>query len=111
MNMPVSVCPAALVAAPLEDVWALLANPSSYASWWDAKTDAIVPSGPAQPGQRVYAHTYALSWRWKITTVVELVDAARHRIQLTTTLPFGIVVHNHIVCTAVDGASTRVQFG
>jgi hypothetical protein len=44
-------------------------------------------------------------------TVVEMVDAARHRIQLTTTLPFGIVVHNQIVCTAVDEASTRVQFG
>ena len=109
--MTVSVCPIAIAAAPLEQVWALLANPSSYASWWDAQTHAIVPDGPAHPDQTVYAHTYALGKRWHITTVVELVDAPRHCIQLTTTLPFGIVVHNHIVCTAVDDASTRVQFG
>jgi hypothetical protein len=109
--MSVSVCPIAIVAAPVEHVWAFLANPSSYASWWDAQTDAIVPEGPAHPGQRVYAHTYALGRRWNVTTVVEMVDAARHRIQLTTTLPFGIVVHNQIVCAAVDSTSARVQFG
>jgi hypothetical protein len=109
--MTVSVCPIAIIAAPLERVWALLANPSNYDVWWDAQTDAIVPDGPAQPGQIVYAHTYGLGRRWKITTVVELVDAARHRIQLTTTLPLGIVAHNQLACTAVDGASTRVQFG
>jgi hypothetical protein len=109
--MSVSVCPIAIIAAPVERVWALLANPSSYASWWDAQTDVIVPDGPGHPGQHVYAHTYALGRRWKVTTVVEMIDAARYRIQLTTTLTFGIVVHNHIVCAAVDGASTRVQFG
>ena len=73
--MSVSVCPIAIVAAPLEDVWALLTNPSSYDVWWDAQTDAIVPEGPAQPCQTVYAHTYGLARRWNITTVVELVDA------------------------------------
>ena len=109
--MSVSVCPITVIAAPLERVWALLANPSSYDLWWDAQTDAIVPEGPAQPGQTVYAHTYALGRRWNVTTVVELVDAARHRIHLTTTLPFGIVGHNQLVCTAVDDASTRVRFG
>jgi len=109
--MNVSVCPIAVIAAPLERVWALLANPSSYDSWWDAQTDRIVPEGPAQPGQTIYAHTYALGRRWNVTTVVEHLDAARHRIQLTTTLPCGIVGHNQFVCTAVDGAATRVQFG
>ena len=109
--MSVSVCPIAVIAAPLEHVWALLVDPSSYDLWWDAQTDAIVPVGPAQPGQTIYAHTYALGRRWNVTTVVELVDALRHRIHLTTTLPLGIVGHNQFVCTAVDGASTRVQFG
>lgn len=109
--MSVSVCPIAVVAAPLDRVWAFLSNLSSYDLWWDARTDAIAPGGPAQPGQTVYAHTYDLGWRRNVTTVVEQVDAARHRIQLTSTLPFGIVGHNQFVCTAVDGASTRVQFG
>ena len=57
--MTVSVCPIAVIAAPLERVWALLENPSSYDLWWDAQTDAIVPEGPATPGQTVYAHTSA----------------------------------------------------
>jgi hypothetical protein len=109
--MSVSVCPIAVVAAPIERVWALLANLSSYDVWWDAQTDVIIPEGPAQPGQTAYAHTYALGLRRNVTTVVQQVDATRHRIQLTTTLPFGIVGHNTLVCTAVDDASTRVQFG
>jgi hypothetical protein len=99
--MAVNVCPIARAAAPLEQVWALLARPSSYALWWDAQTDAIFPAGPAHPGQTVYAHSYATGRRWKVTTVVELIDAPHHRIQLITTLPFGIV----------DGTSTRIQFG
>lgn len=57
--MSMSVCPIAVVAAPIERVWALLANPSSYDLWWDA----------------------------------------------------GIVGHNQLVCTVVDGSSTHVRFG
>jgi len=34
--MVVSVCPVANVAAPVEDVWELLAQPSNYDKWWDA---------------------------------------------------------------------------
>ena len=74
--MRVSVCPIAVIVAPLERVWELLANPSSYDSWWDAHTDVIVPEGPDQAGQTVYAHTYALGRRWNVTTVVEHLDAA-----------------------------------
>ncbi len=109
--MSVSVCPMAVIAAPLERVWALLADPASYDLWWDAQTDAIVPEGPARPGQTVYAHTAAFGRQWQVTTVVEEVDAARHRIRLTTTLPCGLVGHNQLVATAVDGATTRVAFG
>ena len=109
--MTVKVCPIAVVEALLEDVWALLTNPSRYDVWWDAQTHAIDPEGPAQPGQTVYAHTCGLARRWNVTIVVELVEAARHRIQLATTLPLGIVAHNQLVCTAVDAAATRVQFG
>jgi hypothetical protein len=109
--MSVSVCPIAVIAAPLDRVWAMLADPSRYDLWWDAHTDVIVPQGPVQPGQTVYAHTYGFGRRWTVTTVVEQIDAARHCIQLTTTLPLGIIGHNQLMATAVDGASTRVAFG
>lgn len=33
--MPVSVCPATVVAAPVEEVWALLMQPETYEQWWD----------------------------------------------------------------------------
>jgi hypothetical protein len=56
----VTACPAAIVAAPIEDVWAVLADSAAYTTWWDAQTDRIVPAGPAAPGQTVYAHTRAL---------------------------------------------------
>ena len=39
------------------------------------------------------------------------VDTSRHTLQLTTALPFGITVHNHIVCTLLDERSCRVTFG
>lgn len=34
-----------------------------------------------------------------------------HELNLTTKLPVGIAVRNHITCTALDSATTRVSFG
>jgi hypothetical protein len=48
--MTVTACPATIVAAPIEDVWALLADTAAYLTWWDAQTDRIVPTGPTAPG-------------------------------------------------------------
>ena len=109
--MTVTVCPAAIVAAPIEDVWALLADTAAFETWWDAQTDRIVPAGPAAPGQTVYAHTRALGRRWNVTTVVESLDEGQHQIRLRTMLPFGISVSNHVSCAPLAAGGTRVQFG
>ena len=109
--MSVSVCPAAIVQASVEQVWGLLSEPTRYALWWDAQTRAIVPDGPAQPGQRIHAQTRALGRAWNVNILVGQVDEARRQLQLTTRLPLGITVYNHITCAAVDGASCRVSFG
>ncbi len=109
--MPISVCPVATVRAPISRVWGLLDEPSSYAQWWDAETLAIVPKGPAQPGQNIYARTRALGRWWKVHIAVERVDAAAHQIDLTTHLPFGITVYNHITCVPLDSEQCRVSFG
>ncbi len=109
--MPISVCPIAVIEAPISRVWQLLNEPSSYAQWWDAETLAIVPQEPAQPGQNIYARTRALGRWWKVHIAVERVDAGGHQIDLTTCLPLGITVHNHITCVPLDGGECRVSFG
>ena len=109
--MVVSVCPAANVAAPVEDVWELLAQPLNYDRWWDAHLERSVLEGPATPGQINYATTKALGKQWDVTIVVKSIQPARHQIQLDATLPFGIIDHATISCTPVDAVSCRVQFG
>ena len=104
-------CPIATVNAPIEQVWSLLSEPDSYALWWDAQTRAIDPPGPAQPGQVIHAQAKALGKRWGVTITVNAVYASRHLLDLTSRLPLGITVDNHITCTLVDSGATRLAFG
>ena len=109
--MSFSTCPLATINAPVERVWRLLSDPASYAFWWDAQTRSIAPAGPAQVGQEIDAQTRALGKQWDVQIVVEMVDATRHQIALTTRLPLGITVYNHIACAPLDRATCRVTFG
>ena len=110
--MAISTCPIAVVHAPAERVWNLLSEPANYDQWWDAQVHAITPPGSAQPGQRIEAGTTALGRQWNVIKItVEHIDNAQRVIELTTRLPFGITVHNHITCLALDAASCRVSFG
>ncbi len=109
--MSINVCPIAIIQAPISRVWQLLDEPSSYAQWWDAETLAIVPAGPAQPGQNIYARSRALGRWWKVHIAVERVEAAAQQIDLTTHLPLGISVYNHITCVPLDNEQCRVSFG
>jgi hypothetical protein len=46
----ISACPAALVAAPVEDVWELLSQPARYDDWSDAHLERAIPEGPVVEG-------------------------------------------------------------
>ena len=109
--MSLSVCPIAVVQSSADIVWALLAHPASYATWWDATTDSIVPAGPVQPGQQINAHARAIGRRWPVRIKVEGVDTSRRELTLTTALPLGITVINHIIVSPLDGSTARVSFG
>ncbi len=109
--MSLSVCPITSIRSPAEHVWALLAQPASYDTWWDAKTDSIVPSGPVQPGQRIRAHARALGRNWPIQIQVVAVDQVRRQIELLSSYPFGITLHNDIRVNPVDAERTQVSFG
>ena len=110
--MALGTCPIAVVHAPVERLWNLLSEPANYDQWWEVETCSITPPGPAQPGQRIAAQTTALGRKWKVVNItVEHIDHARHVIDLTTRLPFGITAHNHITCVPLDATSCRVSFG
>ena len=105
--MSVSVCPVAIVQAPPERVWGLLSEPANYALWWDAQTRAVIPAGPAQAGQKIYARARGL----RVEVTVNAVDESGHQLDLTTQLPLGITVFNHIACRALPDRATQVSFG
>ena len=109
--MTFNTCPISIVSAPVEKIWKILSEPEGYALWWDAQTRTIEPPGAAIPGQVIYAQTMALGLSWKVTIRVEAVDASRRRLDLTTDLPLGITVRNHITCTPVGESACQVSFG
>lgn len=109
--MSFTVCPTAVVAAPVDSVWELLEDPTSYDAWWDARMVRIVPEGKATPGQILYANASAFGWTKEVTLQVESVDPEKHQIQILVTLLFGIINHATITATALDKASSRLQFG
>jgi hypothetical protein len=92
-------------------VWELLAEPNHYGRWWDAQTTSIEPPGPAQAGQQILARSRAFGRDWPFHIVVERVEASKRQLDLTTRLPLGITVCNHITCTPLDDETCRVAFG
>jgi uncharacterized protein YndB with AHSA1/START domain len=109
--MGISICPTTVVAAPLESVWELLAEPALYDEWWDAHTERIDPPGRASPGQVLHAKTSGMGRRWDVSLTVEMVDPEKHQIRFTVRLPLGIVNHQTTTVTAIDSVSCRLQFG
>lgn len=109
--MGFNVCPAAVVAAPVESVWELVSDLMLYDEWWDARTERIVPEGQASPGQMLYAKTSGLGRVWDVTLRVEVVKPEKHQIQMHITLPLGVVNQETLSCVAIDATSCRLQFG
>jgi hypothetical protein len=46
-----------------------------------------------------------------VQITVASIDPDRRALDLTTQLPFGTTVHNHIVCWKLDNQHCRVSFG
>ena len=109
--MGLRICPVATVEAPAGKVWSLLDRPAAYGEWWDAKTDSIVPPGPARIGQQIDAHARALGRRWPIRIQVVGVNPIERELDLATSLPLGITILNHIVVTPVEAGRSRLSFG
>jgi hypothetical protein len=109
--MGLSVCPAAMVAAPIEMVWELVINPSRWGEWADVETVRIVPEGLASPGQMIYVTSSALGRTWHVSFKIEQVNPDKHQFRSLVTLPLGMRLYEDIICTSIHAGSCRVQYG
>lgn len=106
-----SVCPSALVEAPVERVWDLLTRPEGFDLWADAALVVAEPVGPAQPGQHLHLVTRALGRTFAVTIEVHEVDAERGRLGFLVKLPFGLVNDETITIAKTGDGRTLVRFG
>ena len=109
--MGLSVCPAAVVAAPVEVVWANLVDWERLAAWADARVERCEPAGPASVGQTITFAGSALGRTWRFRFTVETVDPERHQLGVHAFFPFGLQEKAHIACAPIDATSCRVQYG
>ena len=109
--MSLSVCPVAVVAAPVEVVWANLVEWERYADWADVQVDRLEPDGPAAVGQTITFKGAALGRTWHFTFKVEEFNPDRCQIGLHVVFPFGLQEKPHIACQPIDAATCRVQYG
>jgi hypothetical protein len=109
--MGLSVCPAAVVAAPVEVVWENLVQWERYADWADVQVERREPEGPITVGQTIYFTGKALGRTWHFIFKVEEVNPERHELGLHVLLPFGLQEKPHIACYPINATTCRVQYG
>ena len=108
--MSLTVCPAAIVAAPIEVVWNLL-QPSHLSEWADGKVEPPIPQGPAAVGQTFRVTSKAFGRSWQANFTVEKVNPEKHQLEMLVLFPFSMQLHEHLSCTRIDESSCRVQYG
>lgn len=109
--MGFTVCPATIVAAPVEVVWEHLVHWERYAEWADVQVARSEPAGPATAGQTISFTGKALGRTWHFLFKVEAVNHERHQLDLHVFFPFGLQEKPHIACTPIGATTCRVQYG
>ncbi len=109
--MGLTVCPVAIVAAPVEVVWENLVQWERYPEWADVHAERIEPEGSATIGQIVYFAGKALGRSWRFIFKVEEINPEKHQIGLHVFFPFGLQEKPYITCTPIDATTCRVQYG
>ncbi len=109
--MGLTVCPTAIVAAPVELVWRNLVQWERYFEWADVQPERIEPEGPATVGQTITFAGKAFGRTLCFIFKVEAVNPERHQLDLHVFFPFGLQEKPHIACTPIDATTCRVQYG
>ncbi len=109
--MGLSVCPIAVVAAPVEVVWANLVQWERYLDWADVWVERSEPEGPASVGQTIHFAGKAFGRTMRFIFKVEEINPERHQLGLHAFFPLGLQEKPHIACFPVDATTCRVQYG
>jgi uncharacterized protein YndB with AHSA1/START domain len=109
--VPVSVCPMAVVEAPVERLWDLVTSPKEFDAWADATLVSAQPPGRARAGQRLGLVTRSLGRTFRVDISVLEVDAERRRLHLLIQLPLGLVNDETITMAPAEEGRTIVRFG
>jgi|SRR5690242_1518417 hypothetical protein len=109
--MGLTVCPVAVVAAPVEVVWENLVQWERYSAWANVQVESCEPEGPATVGQTIYFAGKAFGRTLRFSFKVEEVNPERRQLGLHVFFPFGLQEKPHIVCTPIDATTCRVQYG
>src|SRR5512140_170194 len=109
--MGLTVCPAAVVAAPVEVVWANLVEWDRYLEWADVWVERLEPEGPASIGQTIYFAGKALGRTVHFIFKVEEINPERHQLGLHASFPLGLQEKPHVSCYPLDATTCRVQYG
>ena len=111
--MGLTVCPAAIVAAPVEVVWGNLVQWKRYSEWFDRslQVERSEPEGPATVGQTISFGGKGLRRILHFSFKVEEVNPERYQLGLHAFFPLGLQMKPHIACTPIDATTCRVQYG
>ena len=109
--MGLTVCPAAVVAAPVEVVWGNLVQWERYSEWADVQVERAEPEGPATVGQTISFAGKAFGHTWRFSFKVEEINKKRHVLDLHAFFPLGLQEIPHIACSPIDATTCRVQYG
>lgn len=105
--MAIRTCPSAIIQAPVECIWHLLAKLSEWQRWADAK----IVKGPDRPlavGDVVVFRAgpgRLIEVRFKVVDLVHLRCLA-----FEVNLPLGVVNHEVVVIRPVSDAACRVTY-
>ncbi len=108
--MSVSVCPAGIADAPPDRVWEVLATPERFGEWSDAEFVSARPSGAMRPGQLIELSAQVFGRPWPVSIDIDAVDPDARWVELRAHLPFGVVNHERVALTEMDGGRTLVRF-
>ena len=103
-------CPTAIVNAPVEVVWALLADPGGWGHVFDVRISSVNPPGPAVAAQEIAGETGPRLLHLKLAFRLIEADAERHRLVMDINLPFGLAVREDLNCMPLDADHCRVDY-
>lgn len=109
--MSLTVCPAAVVAAPVEVVWENLVQWERYSEWAGVQVERAEPEGPASVGQTLYFAGKDFGRTLRFTFKIEEVNPERHQLGLHAFFPLGLQEKPYIACNPIDATTCRVQYG